>query len=170
MEHKEWRYLVTKTNVQHIVPINSQALKLLKELQLLTGDGNRLFPSPKDPNNKFISDGTIRSAYISLGIDTSDEHTEHGWRATARTILEEVVGFPPLPLELQLSHKDKKDRLKGAYSRVQYLALRRQIMQTCAIYNIVSGNKTLHTVIFFTESESFTSIDFIIQRIYCLRS
>lgn len=133
LDHSEWRYFVTKTKVEHIVPLNRQAVLLLNELKTLTGSGINLFPSSKD-KNRFISNNAIRAAYASLEIDTSNEHTEHGWRATARTILDEVLHFPELALEFQLSHSNQKDRNKGAYSRAKYLDVRKQAMQAWGDY------------------------------------
>ena len=42
-ETKEWRYLVTKTNVQHIVPLSNQVIKALENVKPITGHGRFVF-------------------------------------------------------------------------------------------------------------------------------
>ena len=68
-----------------------------------------------------------------LGIDTRREHTIHGWRATARTLLHEVLGWPPEVIEHQLAHR-VPDRLGAAYNRTKFLAQRREMMRAWADY------------------------------------
>ena len=100
---------ILKTELYLLVITQKSAwLKLEKRPSklTLTGSGINLFHCSKD-KNRFISNNAIRAAYASLEIDTSNEHTEHGWRATARTILDEVLHFPELALEFQLSHTNQ---------------------------------------------------------------
>jgi len=75
----------------HIVPLPSQALAVLRGLQPLTGNGRYLFPSPRTPGRP-LSDNGILSALRRMGI-AKDEMTGHGFRAMARTVLDEVLGF-----------------------------------------------------------------------------
>ena len=127
---KEWRYLVTKTNVQHIVPLSNQAIALLESIKPLTGAGRYVFPSMRS-NERPMSDNAIRTALKALGYD-SDTMTVHGFRTTASTLLNEQ-GWSPDAIERQLSHTPK-DKVRAAYNRAQYLEERRKMMQVWADY------------------------------------
>ena len=133
LKNKEIRYFVTKTGINHVVPLSNQAVEILNELRLLTGEGKYLFPSPRNPERP-ISNSAIRAAYASLGIDTVNEHTEHSWRTSARTLLDEEMHFPAQALELQLAHTNQQDRLRGAYARMSFIDIRKQAMTSWANY------------------------------------
>jgi integrase len=90
-EKAEWNYLVSKTQTPHIVPLATQAIEILKELHFVTGKTPYVFPSQRS-NNRPMSDMAINAAMKRMGIDTAQEITGHGWRAVARTILDEVLG------------------------------------------------------------------------------
>ncbi len=98
----EWRFTVTKTNTPHIVPLASQAIAILRELQPLTGKGKYVFPSARTMERP-MSDNAILAAMRRLGIG-KEEMTGHGFRAVARTILDEVLGIRPDFIEHQLAH------------------------------------------------------------------
>lgn len=127
----EWRYTVTKTNTPHIVPLSRQAVEILTELQALTGDGRYLFPSART-NSRPMSDNAILSALRRMGIE-KDEMTGHGFRAMARTILDEVLGVRPDYIEHQLAHA-VRDPNGRAYNRTAHLPERRKMMQQWADY------------------------------------
>ncbi len=130
-EAAEWRYLVTKTNTPHIVPLATQAIEILRELQPLTGNSRFVFPSARS----FIrpmSDNAILAAMRRLGID-KDEMSGHGFRAVARTILDEILGVRPDFIEHQLAHA-VRDPNGRAYNRTAHLAERRKMMQQWADY------------------------------------
>jgi len=84
----EWRYTVTKTNTPHIVPLSSQAVAILRELQPLAGRSRYVFSSGRS-GQRPMSDNAILAAMRRMGIGT-DEMSGHGFRAMARTILDEV--------------------------------------------------------------------------------
>jgi len=126
---KEWRYLVTKTDTQHIVPLPSQAIAILKELQPVTGSGRYVFPC-SHKNDRPMSSCTIRTALFSLGY--GDTMTAHGFRTTASTLLNEQ-GWSPDAIERQLCHMPK-DQVRKAYNRAQYMEERRRMMQAWADY------------------------------------
>lgn len=89
---KEWRYFVSKTEVQHIVPLSIQAVKILEELHPLTGHGRFVFSSERTPRgDRCMSENTLNAALKRLGYG-KDVMTAHGFRAMARTILDEVLG------------------------------------------------------------------------------
>jgi integrase len=126
----EWSFEVSKTNQAHIVPLSRQALEILKELQPLTGEGRYVFPGIS--SSRPMSNNAILAAFRRMGIGT-DEMTGHGWRATARTLLDEVLKFPPHIIEQQLAHV-VRDPLGRAYNRTKHLEDRRKMMQAWADY------------------------------------
>lgn len=129
-DRAEWRYTASKTGVDHLVPLPRQAVALLRELQLLTGRGEYVFAGrPGRP----ISDAAINAALRRMGFDTQNEITGHGWRAVARTLLAEELGYRPEVIEQQLAHK-VPDALGRAYNRTKFIAERRKMMQDWADY------------------------------------
>jgi len=131
LDTAEWRYLVTKTSTLHNVPLSSQAVAILKELRPLTGRSSYVFPSARSAQRP-MSDNAILAAMRSMGIP-KEEMTGHGFRAAARTILDEVLGFPPHLIEHQLAHA-VRDPLGRAYNRTAHLAERRDMMQQWSDY------------------------------------
>jgi integrase len=127
----EWRYTVTKTDVQHIVPLSRQAVKILRELHPLTGLGQLVFPGART-SKRPMSDNAILAAMRRMGIE-KEEMTGHGFRAVARTILDEVLGFRPDFIEHQLAHA-VRDPLGRAYNRTAHLPERKKMMQKWADY------------------------------------
>jgi integrase len=134
----EWRYTVTKTNTPHIVPLAQQAIEILKELQPLTGNSRFIFPSARS-HIRPMSDNAILAALRRLGID-KEEMSGHGFRAVARTILDEVLGVRPDFIEHQLAHA-VRDPNGRAYNRTAHLPERRKMMQQWADYldNLKTG-------------------------------
>lgn len=132
-EAKEWRYYVSKTSVQHIVPLSSQAVAILEELQPFSGHGRFVFPSERTPRgDRCMSDNTLNAALKRLGYG-KDVMTAHGFRAMARTILDEVLGVRPDFIEHQLAHA-VKDPNGRAYNRTAHLSERHKMMQLWADY------------------------------------
>jgi integrase len=130
-EASEWRYLVTKTQTPHIVPLAKQALEILQELKPYTERSIYVFPSARGASRP-MSENAIRVALRSMGY-TNDQMTAHGFRAMARTILDEVLGVPAEFIEHQLAHK-VKDALGTAYNRTKHLSQRKDMMQKWADY------------------------------------
>jgi integrase len=131
LEGAEWRYVVTKTRTPHIVPLSTQAVGILKELHCLTGAGRFVFPSART-NDRPMSDNAVLAAMRRLGIE-KDEMSGHGFRAMARTILDEVLGERPDLIEHQLAHA-VRDPNGRAYNRTAHLPERRNMMQRWADY------------------------------------
>ncbi|TCJ16089.1 DUF4102 domain-containing protein [Parasulfuritortus cantonensis] len=115
----------------HIVPLARQAVDILKELKPLTGHGRYLFPSIRD-HNKPMSDAAVNAALRRMGYDQTTL-TAHGFRAMARTVLDEVLGFRPDLIEHQLAHA-VRDPNGRAYNRTAHLPQRREMMQRWADY------------------------------------
>jgi hypothetical protein len=120
-----------KMSNDHIVPLSTQAVAILKELQSITGDRILVFPSIKG-EGKPISENTLNAALNAIGYDGS-LHRAHGFRASARTMLDEQLGYPAHLIEHQLAHA-VKDVNGRAYNRTSHLPERRAMMQSWADY------------------------------------
>ena len=131
LDAAEWRYTVSKTGTPHIVPLATQAVNILRELHDLTGRGVFVFPSARG-GGRHMSQVATLSAMRRMELP-SDLVCNHGWRATARTLLDEVLNFPPHLIEHQLAHT-VKDPLGRAYNRTAHLAERKKMMQAWADY------------------------------------
>ncbi|WP_420993674.1 tyrosine-type recombinase/integrase [Cupriavidus sp. 30B13] len=132
LEKGEWRYLVTKTKTEHLVPLATQVVQILKELQAVTGNERYVFPGARS-RQRPMSDAAINAALRRLGYDTRTEITGHGFRAMARTILHEELEQKPEVIEHQLAHT-VPDALGAAYNRTKFIKDRRVMMQKWADY------------------------------------
>lgn len=131
LEKAEWRYFVTKTRTEHLVPLATQVVSILRDLFALTGHGQYVFPG-RDPK-KPMSEAAVNAALRRMGYDTKSEITGHGFRAMARTILAEELHQKPEVIEHQLAHK-VPDALGTAYNRTKFINERREMMQLWADY------------------------------------
>ncbi len=120
-----------KMRLTHLVPLSSQSLNILKSLQPLTSYGRYVFPSARKCG-KPLSEGGVRAALRALGY-SNEQVTPHGFRATARTILDEVLGYRVDYIEQQLAHA-VRDANGRAYNRTKHLPERKQMMQGWADY------------------------------------
>ena len=120
-----------KTKEPHIIPLATQAMDILKKLQLITGRSMFVFPSARG-NSRPLSENGVRTALRTLGY-TNEQISPHGFRAMARTILDEVLNFPVDWIEHQLAHS-VKDANGRAYNRTKHLEQRRGMMQKWADY------------------------------------
>ncbi|MDD2732748.1 MAG: integrase arm-type DNA-binding domain-containing protein [Desulfuromonadaceae bacterium] len=120
-----------KMKIPHIVPLSRQAMAILKELQPLTGFGKYVFPNHRTPLRP-MTDNAINAALRRMGY-TSEDQTGHGFRAMARTILDEVLQVRPDYIEHQLAHA-VKDPNGRAYNRTAHLVERKKMMQLWADY------------------------------------
>ena len=138
-EKAQWCYHVTKTKSEHIVPLSTQVIELLQDIQQFTGHRPYVFPSAKS-GNRPMSDAALTVALRSMGV-AKEDHTIHGWRATAKTRLEEGITdatgqkleFRTEAIELQLAHK-VKDSNGTAYNRTKHLDTRTAMMQAYSDY------------------------------------
>ncbi len=130
-ERAEWRFVARKTDTPHIVPLCRQAVEILKELHQATGRGEFVFPSATSSTRE-MSNNAILAAYRRMGIE-KDELCCHGWRATARTLLDEELKYPLPIIEMQLAHS-VKDMHGRAYNRTTFIKDRHEMMQTWADY------------------------------------
>lgn len=120
-----------KMGQPHLVPLATQAVAILREVKALTGDGRYVFPSARSKDRP-MSDNAILAAMRRMGIG-KDEMTGHGFRAMARTILDEVLGVRPDFIEHQLAHA-VRDPNGRAYNRTAHRAERHAMMQKWADY------------------------------------
>lgn len=115
----------------HLVPLCRQALEILKSLYACTGHCKYLFPSPIT-RLRPMSNNAVLTALRRMGY-TKDEMTGHGFRAMARTILDEVLGVRIDIIEHQLAHA-VRDPNGRAYNRTSFLPERRAMMQKWGDY------------------------------------
>ena len=115
----------------HLVPLPTQAVRILEVLKPYTESTGLVFPGERQ-RSKPISENSVRTALIAMGY-TADIQTWHGFRATARTMLAEVLEFEPLVIEAQLAHS-VRDANGRAYNRTTYLKQRQEMMQRWADY------------------------------------
>lgn len=119
-----------KSRRDHIVPLSRQALAILAEQHAITGDGALVFPANRG-RGRPMSENTLAAALGTLGY--REQQSAHGFRATARTLLDEQLGFAPHLVEHQLAH-EVKDALGRAYNRTSHLAERVEMMQAWSDY------------------------------------
>ena len=131
MEAAQWRFFITKTSTNHIVPLCTQAIAILESLRPLTGEGEYVFDV--QGNGKPMSDGTINKALRQLGWNTQTEYTGHGARSMARTVLAEQLETTEAHIEMQLAHS-VPDALGTAYNRAKFIKQRTAMMQAWADY------------------------------------
>jgi integrase len=131
LETSEWNIPAErmKLNEPHLVPLSKQAIEILVELKTVTGQGRYLFPSVRSVVRP-ISDNTLNAALRRLGFE-KHVMTAHGFRAMARTILDEVLQERPDLIEHQLAHA-VRDPLGRAYNRTKHFPERKKMMQRWA--------------------------------------
>jgi integrase len=127
-----WRIPASRMKMreQHIVPLSSQALAVLRELHPVTGSGRYVFPSARTAERP-MSENTVNAALRSLGY-TKEQMTGHGFRGMASTLLNEL-GWNRDAIERQLAHAER-DKVRGAYNFAEHLPERRKMMQAWADY------------------------------------
>ena len=113
----------------HLVPLSAQALDLLNELKIMTGNYRYVFPGRNDPN-KPMSEASINQVIKRIGY--AGKVTGHGFRHTLSTILHEK-GYPTAWVEIQLAHTDK-NKIRGTYNHAQYIDDRREMMNWYSDY------------------------------------
>lgn len=133
LDAAEWRIPGHKMKMKadHIVPLCTQSVAILLNLQPITGHGKFIFPSLRT-GERPMSENTINAALRGMGY-AADVHSAHGFRAMARTIMDEVLDQRVDLIEHQLAHK-VKDANGTAYNRTAHLPARRVMMQTWADY------------------------------------
>lgn len=133
LDAAEWRIPGSKMKMEndHIVPLATQAVALLRSVHPITGHGRYVFPSLRT-GERPMSENTISAALRGIGI-AKEVHSAHGFRAMARTIMDEVLNQRVDLIEHQLAHA-VKDANGRAYNRTAHLPARRVMMQVWADY------------------------------------
>lgn len=121
-----------QTEGDHIVPLSKQALALLEDIQQLTGRSRYVFPNQRNHDNAIRTE-SLNKALRNIGYDTRHQQCVHGFRASARTMLDEQLGLKVEWIEHQLAHK-VRDSLGNAYNRTKHLPERIDMMQRWADY------------------------------------
>jgi len=132
LDRAEWRIPAEKMKMRevHIVPLSTQALAILSELQRLTGESGYLFPGARS-SKRPMSENTVNAALRRLDY-SSDELTGHGFRSMASTLLNEQ-GWHRDAIERQLAHGERNS-VRAAYNYAEHLPERRRMMQAWADY------------------------------------
>ena len=142
-ERAEWKIPADKMKMRfpHIVPLSTQAVEILREIDPLTNRGRYVFPSLRTAERP-MSNNTILAALRRLGY-AKEEMSGHGFRAMASTVLHEQ-GWPSDIIERQLAHAERNS-IKAAYNHAQHLPERRRMMQAWADYldTLKSGGKVV---------------------------
>jgi integrase len=133
LEAAEWNIPGSKMKMKtdHLVPLSTQAVELLRGVHALTGHGKYVFPSVRT-GDRCMSENTINAALRGMGY-SKEVMTGHGFRAMARTIMDEVLGERVDLIEHQLAHA-VKDPNGRAYNRTAHLPARRAMMQRWSDY------------------------------------
>ncbi len=142
LRHMRWQHIdfdkalweipaeLMKMREPHIVPLSKQAIALIKDMPKTANP--YVFPSQRGQGRP-MSDMATSAALKSLGIDTQATQTMHGFRASARTILHEVLKFDPDVIELALAHQPA-GALRAAYNRTKFLDQRIAMMRRWSDY------------------------------------
>lgn len=142
LRHLEWssineeeqriEIVATKTSTELIIPLSNQAREILADLRRNAKRNSKyVFPSLRGAS-RCISENTVRVALRSMGYD-NDTMTAHGFRAMARTLLDEELGYRVEWIEQQLAHS-VKDTNGRAYNRTKHIKQRTEMMQNWADY------------------------------------
>jgi integrase len=132
LDKAEWRIPAEKMKMKdpHIVPLSTQAVEILNEIQPITSQGRYVFPSIRT-NSRPMSNNTVLAALRRMGYG-KEEMSGHGFRAMASTVLHEQGWLSDI-IERQLAHAERNS-IKAAYNHAQHLPERRKMMQAWADY------------------------------------
>lgn len=141
MKMREWMKRDVRTPA-HLVPLPTQAVEILRDIFPLTGPTGPIFRSmaKRSETSRYMSDNTVNSALRTLGYDTKEQITGHGFRATARTLIRELLGWDREVIERHMAHVSDEE-LGDSYDRATFLEQRRQMIQLWAnlLDDLVAG-------------------------------
>lgn len=145
LDGAEWRIPAPKMKMrdEHVVPLPTQAVAILRDLEPLTGHGRYCFPSLRTAERP-MSGNTVNAALRRMGYDKTTM-TGHGFRALVSTRLNEM-GWAPDVIERQPAHAER-NKVRAVYNRASYLAERRKMMQAWTDY--LDGLRTGANVVAF---------------------
>jgi integrase len=163
LDKAEWNIPAARMKMReaHLVPLPMQAVDILRELQALTGEGRYVFPGART-NGRPMSDNAVLAALRRMGF-AKDEMSGHGFRAMARTILDEELGVRIDFIEHQLAHA-VRDPNGRAYNRTAHLSERRKMMQLWADYlDKLKGEVGSHLYLFGSDASAKDILDAIVS-------
>lgn len=142
LDAAEWRIPGSRMKMgeEHVVPLSTQAVELLRQLKSISGKRPQLFPNVRDPKRE-MSPTTLNRVLERMGY--AGRFSAHGFRSTASTILNEM-GYLPDVIERQLAHKDR-NKVRASYNQASYMAERREMMQRWA--DLVDGAQAAGNVV-----------------------
>jgi integrase len=120
-----------KMRREHVVPLARQAVAILRELHPLTGPDGFVFPQVRNASRP-ISNNTLGAALRTLGF-SADQHSAHGFRSSASTLLNESGKWNADAIERQLAHAPQ-DKTRAAYNAAAHMPERRRMLQWWADY------------------------------------
>ncbi|MFK9662875.1 tyrosine-type recombinase/integrase [Escherichia coli] len=126
----------------HLVPLSTQALEIVQQLKVMSGQYPLVFPGRNEPR-KTMSEASINQVFKRIGY--TGRVTGHGFRHTMSTILHEE-GFNTAWIETQLAHVDK-NAIRGTYNHALYLEGRREMMQWYADYINANHNSCISLLV-----------------------
>ncbi len=128
LDNSLWTIPAAKAKMrrEHHVPLSRQAIEIVKHMKALFGDGQHVFPSMMS-GKKLLSENSMNSALRRMGVGDS-EHTAHGFRSSASSVLNESGMFNVDAIEAQLAHVDGS-KVRRIYNRATYWDERVRMMQ-----------------------------------------
>ncbi len=132
-QEKIWSLPAAKMKMRrdHNVPLPDQAIALLDELRMITGNGEYLFPSLRSWQRP-MSENTLNAALRRMGY-AGDEMTAHGFRASFSTLANESGLWNPDAIEAALAHVERNE-VRKAYNRGLYWSERVKLADWWAGY------------------------------------
>ena len=133
LEERMWRIPGSKMKMKedHIVPLAEQAIALIQSMEPISSYSRYVFPGERS-RQRPMSENSLNAALRRLGY-SKEQHTTHGFRASARTLLDEELHVPAHLIEHQLAHQ-VKDANGRAYNRTKHIVERKEMMQKWADY------------------------------------
>ncbi|MBX4918378.1 integrase arm-type DNA-binding domain-containing protein [Rhizobium bangladeshense] len=128
LENAIWTIPAAKTKMrrEHHVPLSRQAIEVIRHMEDLFGDKPNVFPSMMS-GKALLSENSMNSALRRMGVG-DEEHTAHGFRSSASSILNESGAFSADAIEAQLAHLDSRE-VRRIYNRATYWDERVRMMQ-----------------------------------------
>jgi integrase len=119
LDERKWTIPASRTKMRrpHVKPLPASAIEILSQLRTETGSNYRAFPS-SIARDKPISENTLNQALRRMGFDKG-EHTSHGFRASASSLLNESGLWSADAVEAELAHVGT-DQVRRAYHRALY--------------------------------------------------
>lgn len=114
-----------------VVPLPKQAVEIFREQLTFNAHHEYVFYSPSARKHGIISENAANNRLKDLGYQ--NVHCVHGYRATAKTMLQEQLKYPLLLVEMALGHI-AKDHNGNAYARFEFIDDRAEMMQKWADY------------------------------------